>query len=158
MWRWRERSARCSTNRAGSGAVGCAGCWDEAAGTGRPAVPPGLSGGGRTGAVLRIFAAPAAKTRHFWGPSVSGGGLLGLAVLGFRHLRRGLSRPGPSGPGPGRTCMGSYGWEASAAGFSVFLENTWKNVPLFSVAPEKNIENHENFVCICGKMGYNRME
>ena len=158
MWRWRGRSARCSMNRAGPGTAGCGGCWDERAGAGGVAVCRSLSGGGGAGPGLRIFAAPAAKVQRSGGPAVPGGSLLGMALLGLRHLPGGLSGPRSAGSGPRGSRLGGHRGKTSAPRFSVFLENFWKTPPLRPVAPEKNIENHENFVCICGKMGYNRME
>ena len=158
MWRWRETSARCSMSSPVPEAAGSTGCWDEISGTGGLPVCNGLSGGGGIGIGLWFSAPPGAKTWVLERPALCDGGLLGMAVLGIRHLPGGLSGAGTFGDVSGRSALGTYGWKAPEADFLVFLENSWKIVPLSAVALEKNLENHENFVCICGKMGYNRME
>ena len=158
MWRWRETSARCSMGSPVPEAAGSTGCWDEISRTGGLPVCNGLSGGGGIGNCLWISAAAETKVRLVGGSAFCGGSFLGMAVLGIWHLPRGLSRAGTFGDVSGWSALGTYGWKASETGFLVFLENSWKIVPISAVALEKNLENYENFVCICGKMGYNRME
>jgi len=39
-----------------------------------------------------------------------------------------------------------------------FLEENWKYIPQNPRSGEKFFQKSENFICICGKMGYNKME
>jgi hypothetical protein len=54
--------------------------------------------------------------------------------------------------------LGKYRRTFAAAGFCVLLGNNWQNMGLIPAAGQKNFANSENFVCIWGKMGYNRVE
>ena len=47
---------------------------------------------------------------------------------------------------------------AAAAGVPRDLEGNWKIVGRAHLAREKNFAIRENFVCIWGKMGYNKVE
>lgn len=46
----------------------------------------------------------------------------------------------------------------SDPGFLDFLAVPWKFIPGLSAAAKKIFQIFENYVCICGKMGYNRVE
>jgi hypothetical protein len=54
--------------------------------------------------------------------------------------------------------MGNHRRKGYAAAVCDFLENSGRFMANKSAAPEKIFEKSENFVCICGKMGYNKME
>jgi len=49
-------------------------------------------------------------------------------------------------------------WEVLTAGFSGILADRWGNISPDLAACEKIFEFFENYVCICEKMGYNRVE
>jgi len=49
-------------------------------------------------------------------------------------------------------------WHRAAACFSVLLGYIWKIMGVPAVSCEKIFAFCENFVCICEKMGYNKMD
>jgi len=58
----------------------------------------------------------------------------------------------------GRIVVGSKLRAAAAACVFLFLAFSWKNPVLFDAPFQKNFKNDKNFVCICEKMGYNKVE
>jgi hypothetical protein len=45
---------------------------------------------------------------------------------------------------------------AAETGIPWILGNNWENVAVISASPSKIFQIIKNFVCICGKMGYNK--
>ena len=123
-------------------------------------LPHGLrpGAGSGTGANLRLSASLAppaypAERRHF-----SRGHDLGVGLPVLRHLRRGYPgglRHRPSGRG---NWVGCHGRTAPAAHFFTVLENFGQAKQARAGASEKIFRFFEIFICICGKMGYNRQK
>ena len=123
-------------------------------------LPHGLrpDAGSGAGANLRLSAAPAppaypAERRHF-----SRGHYLGVDLPVLRHLRRGH---------PGGLCLRTFGWgnrlgvhrrTASAPCFCTVLEDFGQITEAAPAAVEKIFPIFKIFICICGKMGYNRQK
>ena len=81
-----------------------------------------------------------------------------MAATGFWSLRRG-SAAGIYGRAVcRRDPLGEDSGKMAASAVLRILENCGENVGAFPASGEKNFEKSENFVCICGKMGYNKME
>jgi hypothetical protein len=101
------------------------------------------------------FAAPAYP---FCGRVVCGRYAGGVAVSGFRHLRRRsavwLHRSHVFGFGD----MGGHAGKGASASHSAVLADLWESWEDLPASLEKNFGFCKNFVCNSGKMGYNKME
>ena len=54
--------------------------------------------------------------------------------------------------------MGKYNWLPVATRFLQTVDNYGKNLGVAAVPFQKNFKNDKNFICICEKMGYNKVE
>ena len=63
----------------------------------------------------------------------------------------------PAGAGRRPSALGKNCGAVAPAGFFRILESLCRSFSGFPVSLEKNFGNCENFVCICGKMGYNKV-
>ena len=114
--------------------------------------------GGSAGAGLRLSPSPPVPAAPDGGCFVRGGDGLVLALAGVPDL------PGRSADRvfwrtPGGLCtLGQNGRQASGGAFQGILEDYGRHFPSYIPADEKNFTFYKNFVCIWGKMGYNKME
>ena len=90
---------RCTMKSLGR-AAGWDGCWDDGTGGSGSLVSSGIGAGLWIGAGLRIFAASAAKMDKRCRRDFSAGGVLDLAGLELRDLRRGYPHGLHIGIGP----------------------------------------------------------
>ena len=130
---------------------------DGTGGRGQP-VFMGVYSGIRPGRGLRFSAPPAAQNRLAGRWIVSVGGNLGLGVSGIRNL------PGRAAAGVHRRSCGRrifVGMDSgmpAASGFWMVLEGILACRGYLFPAFQKIIPFFKNFVCIWGKMGYNKVE
>ena len=117
-----------------------------------------LSAGRGAGAVLWIPSAPAPTAAGTGGRAVSAGGRLGLALSELWDLRRGSAAGIFSWAFGRRTSLGTHRREGSAPGFFRILGRPGKGRASRGPAFKKIFAFCKNFVCIWGKMGYNKVE
>ena len=142
----------------GRQAAGCAAFWNDRSGSGIPAFWDRLPDGLRFGDLVRFSAALATRENFFVRPAFCTGGGLGVAAAGVWGLQRGSAVGVYSRAVCGDFCVGNAAGEMVASPVCRFLENCGKNVAASAASGEKFFEKSENFVCICGKMGYNKVE
>ena len=137
---------------------GSAVCSDDRPHAGSAPLSVLLSAGGGAGGVLRIPAPPASATHLRLGRAVFVGGRLGLAAHELSRVQR---RPaaGVFRRAAGRgDRLGSGVRRPDRARFFRILEIREVAPGLCPYARKKIFKICENFICICGKMGYNKVE
>ena len=158
--RWRSPGIlRCFPTRSpGRGAAGCAACWVDGSGHSPDIFGAEHPGRGGAGADIQFPAASAPKAYGRCGQPVSGGGAVGLCLDKLRRLRRGHPAGESHGAASGRDCRRADPGAAFWSGFSVFLAGAGVALEDNPNPRKKIFAICENFVCIWGKMGYNKME
>jgi len=143
-------------------AAGCAGCLGEPPGAGRPAVRGGLPAGAGTGGRARLFAAAAAQTYPGRGPAAGARGAVGVGIFEFRCVPGGCAAGVYAGAVLRRGGVGSHRRMAFAAADRRGLGVCG---PVFGPCPGSGQKNFAKMrkiskksLCICEKMGYNKME
>ena len=141
----------------GKGA-GCGGFWDDGTADGLFSPALGLRSGLGVGRMVWFFAPAAAETHFFCGQFVPAGAAAGVGVPQLCHLRRGHAAGIPGGAF--RRCggLGSDGGAAAAAGFSCVLAVRGKNLGDRLVSCKNFFVFCKKSICICEKMGYNKVE
>ena len=137
---------------------GSAVCSDDRPRAGSAPLSVLLSAGGGAGGVLRIPAPPAPTAYICRGRAVFVGGRLGLAAHELSRVQR---RPaaGVFRRTAGRgDRLGSGVRRPDCACFFRILEIREVAPRLCSHSRKKFFKICKNFICICGKMGYNKME
>ena len=142
----------------GRQAGGCTACLDDSPVLGGPALRHSLLAGLRFGNVVWFFAPPASPADRTCGHAVCGGYIFGLARTGIRCLPGGFAAELCRRPFAGWICLGKHHGKAAAAALFPVLAKPWKNMEFSCISYKNFFEKSKNFVCICGKMGYNRME
>jgi hypothetical protein len=79
-----------------------------------------------------------------------------MALSQLFRLLRGYPGCVPFGDADRPAAVESHCWDVADAGFWGILEVYRSGFGSFSVSLEKIFVFFKNFVCICGKMGYNR--
>lgn len=138
-------------------APGWGGCWDDRPGSCCPA-PGDQPAGGLHGGTVVWDSPPPGQAYTAPGHALRGRGLAGVAVSGVFCLSGGLEGRVSAGTAGGLRRLGSDRWQMAAACFSGDMEHFGSRSGNFPVAFEKIFVFSENFVCICEKMGYNKME
>ena len=138
--------------------AGSASCSDDSAGTGSPLFWNCLCTGCGTGHDLRLSAPAAAQIYSPGGHSFCVGSLPDVAGAGVSDLRRGFAAGLCRRSGGRGISVGKDRRQGLTASMYVFWENSGRFLENNMDAPEKIFKKSENFVCICGKMGYNKME
>ena len=136
---------------------GWAVCSDDRPGDRSPAVCAELSAGGGAGDLVRLSAAPAPPADSPQRRLVSGGGGLGLAGAGLPDLRRGSAAGVCRGSSPWGTALGGDPGQAPAAIVFRVLDALGASYGICYPSRKKNFEICEIFLCICEKMGYNKV-
>ena len=154
-WRWKGVSAPFPTRSPGRAAGG-----DCSVDPGTGGLPHGLrsGAGGGVGAAVRLSAASAPPAHDAFRQPFPRRHRLGVDLPVLRHLRRGYPgglRHRPSGRG---NWVGCHGRMAPAAYFFTVLEDFGQAKQARAGASEKIFRFFEIFICICGKMGYNRQK
>ena len=85
------------------------------------------------------------------------GGILGLAFYQFCHLPGGYPGDLSSGNGLRNFALGENRRDLVTTDIFPNLAHFWDCFPFSPVSLEKNFGNCKNFVCIWGKMGYNKV-
>ena len=83
---------------------------------------------------------------------------MGLCLDKLRRLRRGHPAGESHGAASGRDCRRADSGTAIKSHISLLLAGTGVDLEAFSCPGKKIFAICENFVCIWGKMGYNKME
>lgn len=122
-----------------------------------PAVSGQHSAGGGAGGTLRGAAAPAPPVGAAGGRAVHAGSGVGLGGVQLRLLRRGY--PGGVSVRNGCRCrrLGRDVRDVAAPPFSHDLAGAGSRHRADAAARQKNFSFCKNFVCIWGKMGYNKV-
>lgn len=115
------------------------------------------SAGGLPGAAVRISPGPRKAAPDFCGCGVFPGSGLGLDLYQLRRLPGGHPDSLSAGDDRRHPALGKYLRSLAPAGVFRILAGFGFAFPLFSDSLEKIFGIYENFVCICEKMGYNRM-
>ena len=84
------------------------------------------------------------------------GGSLGLALPQLCRLPGRHSSDLSAGDGDGGSAVGGHRRSVAPAGFFHILAVSCRSLAMDPVSMEKIFGFFKNFVCICGKMGYNR--
>ena len=146
-----------STRIHGLAAAGGTGSSDD---PGDCRLPPAvqLSAGRSPGAVLRSFAASAPASAGTGGRVVPAWGGMGLDLSELRNLRRRSAAGIFSWPFAWGASLGTHRRKGTAAGFCRNMEGSGKGRAACGPSFKKIFAFCKNFVCICGKMGYNKVE
>ena len=147
-----------STAREKPGEAGSDDCWDDPHGHGAGLFRLGLCLRPGAGAVLRLSPAPAAQAHRGRGPAVSAGPVPEGGGAHVWGLRRGPAARLPGGAVSGDLELRPDRRAAPQAPFCRILENSGAAEAALGPASEKNFPNRKKYVCIWGKMGYNRTE
>jgi len=139
-------------------AVGWAGSFHDSSVAFVPAFFLWSSGRCGAGNLLRIPASTAVEAHRPRGQPVSACCGLWLDIPSFRTLPSGHPY-GLFDRYAGRyRCMGMHSRTAAAVCFFGGLGNSGKNMGCSAAPFQKNFKNDKNFICICEKMGYNKVE
>ena len=118
----------------------------------------GISAGRRAGRHLRFPPASAAKISPYSGSDLCFRRTVDSVGSGLRNLQGGFPFSLRSRIFVRCRVMGSYRGTSPAAGIFRFLGHIEPLYASFPDSAEKNIDFNKKNVCICGKMGYNRMD
>ena len=138
--------------------AGSAVCSDDRPRAGSTPIRVLLPAGGSAGGVLRILTSPASTVYSCRGHAVSDGLRLGLAA---HELSRVQGRPAAGvfrRAAGGGNRLGSGVRQPDRARFFRILEIRQGNPGLRAAAGKKFFRICKNFICICEKMGYNKVE
>ena len=138
--------------------AGSAVCSDDRPRAGSTPIRVLLPAGGSAGGVLRILTSPASTVYSCRGRAVSDGLRLGLAA---HELSRVQGRPAAGvfrRAAGGRNRLGFGVRRPDRACFFRILEIHQGSSGLRAAAGKKIFRICKNFICICEKMGYNKVE
>ena len=116
-----------------------------------------ISSGLLPGDLLWISASAGDKTPAPGGYDLFPGGGVGLAFYQLRYLPGGYPAGLSAGDGLRNPALGENLWQVAATDIFHNLGLFRGSFPVCPVSFEKNFGICKNFVCICGKMGYNKV-
>ena len=132
------------------------GCGGDTGGQRLPAAVQ-CAAGWIAGDLLRFSEAPGKKTPEPGGSGILSGDSVDLALPQLLHLPGRYPPDIPAGNADGTFAVGDHCRHVASAGFFHILDTSGGTLARVPVSLEKIFGFCKNFVCICGKMGYNSM-